>query len=185
MNRTLLIVVGTIVSLFVVGTIFFLGLFCGVSLENHSDDPAAVEAQAPALLIDKDNAQSSIRNSAGTVISSSGSNTVTVNSPAGGMMVNGTSGFGSGTEPCINSVCYALPGVSHTINVIDGSMQITAGKHTLTVSDGRLCIDGMDYGRAPTKGRVRMTLGGRVFVNETERHRQPVVSDKLGKLSQL
>ena len=173
MNRTLLTVIGTIVSLFVLGIVFFIGLCCGVSLESNSADQSAAETSSSTSVTNSGAAlnqsgnqntidnQASAPNSLETVINNNGFSTG---------VVNGLSGvIQNGTGACINDVCYDLAGPSQTINVTSHGIQMISGKHTLSISAGRLRVDGTDYGRAPTHGRVKITAGGRVLVNGTVR----------------
>lgn len=179
MNRTFLVVIGTIVSLFVLGIVFFIGLSCGVSLESHSATQSAAEPQSSNLVINSSDApikigdqntnfdqntdddQDSASTASETVINNNGSSIVMNNGPSGVIQ--------NSTGTCINGVCYDLAGPSRTLSVTSDGVRISSGKFSLSISSGRLCINGTDYGRAPTHGRVKIMPGGRVFVNGTER----------------
>jgi hypothetical protein len=47
-------------------------------------------------------------------------------------------------------------------------VSITAGKHQIAVTDGKLRVDGRSYGAVKPKDRIS-TIGGKVSVNDEER----------------
>jgi hypothetical protein len=69
----------------------------------------------------------------------------------------------------LNGVSYDIPGGGVTLYIFNGTTKMFNRSHTVVISGSHLLIDGAGYGEAPASGQLRLTAGGRVFVNGVER----------------
>ncbi len=148
----------TVASVVVLGTVFFVGLCCGVSLAGDSDSRSVLVSSATSDPTQQNNPPTYGPGS--TVIYNAASADTAANMPAAG---NGDSRFQ------INGVEYDLSGEPCTVRTTADGLEMTSADATLQVSGGRLSMNGVKYGRVPSGGRVKITSQGVLFINGVRR----------------